>query len=64
MYSVNHTILYFLLSFGIKNLLALFQNQNYIHALKILTFQFTPVTHMVYLEIQLLEVNFSMAKSK
>ena len=35
-----------------------------IHALKILTFQFTPVTHMVYLEIQLLEVNFSMAKSK
>ena len=35
-----------------------------IHALKNLTFQFTPVTHMVYLEIQLLEVNFSMAKSK
>ena len=37
---------------------------NNIHALKNLTFQFTPVTHMVYLEIQLLEVNFSMAKSK
>ena len=35
-----------------------------LHALKNLTFQFTPVTHMVYLEIQLLEVNFSMAKSK
>ena len=35
-----------------------------IHALKNLPFQFTPVTHMVYLEIQLLEVNFSMAKSK
>ena len=27
-------------------------------------FQFTPVTHMVYLEIQLHEVNFLMAKSK
>ena len=29
-----------------------------IHIPKNLTFQFTPVTHMVYLEIQLLEVNF------
>ena len=37
---------------------------HWLHALKNLTFQFTPVTHMVYLEIQLLEVNFSMAKSK
>ena len=35
-----------------------------LHGPKNLTFQFTPVTHMVYLEIQLLEVNFSMAKSK
>ena len=33
-----------------------------IHALKNLTFQFTPVTHMVYLEIRLHYLNFAIEK--
>ena len=33
-----------------------------IHALKNLTFQFTPVTHMVYLEIRLLYLDFAIEK--
>ena len=33
-----------------------------IHALKILTFQFTPVTHMVYLEIRLHYLDFAIEK--
>ena len=33
-----------------------------IHALKILTFQFTPVTHMMYLEIRLHYLDFAIEK--
>ena len=33
-----------------------------IHALKNLTFQFTPVTHMVYLEIRLHYLDFAIEK--
>ena len=33
-----------------------------LHALKNLTFQFTPVTHMVYLEIRLHYLNFAIEK--
>ena len=34
----------------------------HLHALKNLTFQFTPVTHMVYLEIQLHYLDFAIKK--
>ena len=33
-----------------------------LHALKNLTFQFTPVTHMVYLEIRLHYLDFAIEK--
>ena len=47
--------------------LYIFMTLNYasviwIHALKNVTFQFTPVTHMVYLEIRLHYLDFAIEK--